>query len=460
MNAAESSNNVIPNGQGTHQATNQEINPIEARRHRMVLLLIAIAVAVVMFFIGQKLFLEGAGDNKQATSQHNTAIPVTSASVQVDGLTQYLALTGSIEAEVTVSVVSEVSGQLTASPWNLGDQIPGQSLIATVDDRSFRLAADRASAEVSVAQSRLTEAKQLVTVRQRQAQRMNQLVQQQAASIDDLDQAELDRLAAEAAVQVAAAELLLAQRRLAEVQLDVERSRILAPWPADEIRTVTTSPPDSGNFIEAGDMILHAIATNPLIAVCRISEQHLSQMSIGRELYFVTDALPGKQLRGTIKRIAPELSATSRQQRIELEIANPDGQLRPGMFLDGRLAIATRDQAFIIPETALLGRHGNPHIFIIESRDDTSVARLLPVHIVMRTDGVIAIEARHPSDGQSRNKNSSHSDTASQPSPAASLLVDGVQVVTLGQHLLTDGDTVAVQHLEQAIGTNRPGEQP
>ena len=105
-------------------------------------------------------------------------------------------------------------------------------------------------------------------------------------------------------------------------------------------------------------------------------------------------------------------AAQSRQARAELEVANPDGRLRPGMFVRVRIVLATRDDAVTVPRDALVERDGGAAVYVV----DGEVARLVPVTLGLDDGERVEVTGVTP------------------PS----------RVVTLGQTLLEDGAAITV----------------
>jgi RND family efflux transporter MFP subunit len=127
-----------------------------------------------------------------------------------------------------------------------------------------------------------------------------------------------------------------------------------------------------------------------------------------------TDAYPGQVFAGRIVRVAPLLKETSREARVEVEIPNPEGLLKPGMFVRAQIEFDRHDNATVVPTNALARREDRQGVFLADLTEKK--ARFVPVTVGIRSGDEAEITAP----------------------PLAGM------VVTLGQHLLTDGSAIVV----------------
>ncbi len=125
----------------------------------------------------------------------------------------------------------------------------------------------------------------------------------------------------------------------------------------------------------------------------------------------------------TVVRIAPRLDEDSRQARVELAVSNPQRWLKPGMFVQAQVVLASVLAPVVVPQAALAQRDGQIGVFQVaagvDSADDDvgrAVAHFTPVTIgITEGEWVQILEPE----------------------------LEG-WVVTLGQHLLREGEVVRV----------------
>ena len=95
------------------------------------------------------------------------------------------------------------------------------------------------------------------------------------------------------------------------------------------------------------------------------------------------EELPGKTFAGKITRFAYALDDATKTMGAEIEIANPDAELRPGMFATVKIAVQTRSEALLIPADALVTEKMKTSVFTVAG----GKAKKVPVKIGF-SDGV------------------------------------------------------------------------
>lgn len=89
------------------------------------------------------------------------------------------------------------------------------------------------------------------------------------------------------------------------------------------------------------------------------------------------EELPGKAFSGQVTRIAWSLDETTKTMPVEIELANPDGTLRPGMFATAKIAVSQRPDALLLPTDALVVEKAKTSVFTLVD----GKARKVPVKI-------------------------------------------------------------------------------
>jgi len=152
---------------------------------------------------------------------------------------------------------------------------------------------------------------------------------------------------------------------------------------------------------------------------------------VGQTVTVATDAWPGREFVGRIARIAPMLKESSRQARVEVEIPNAEGLLKPGMFIRARIEFDRRPNATLIPATALARRSAGEGVFLADAAGRS-------VRFVTVTTGLAEGE---------------HLEVV-KPADLAGM------VVTLGQHLLEDGSPILVSGRPTSAPASAPARVP
>ncbi len=210
---------------------------------------------------------------------------------------------------------------------------------------------------------------------------------------------------------VSAQEEFLLARRLRDDTLAVSARRRLALWdiPPDQIdsldargtvtRTLILRAPRAGEIVEKNVIEGQAVqtGTNLFLIADRavlwvevaIFEQDAATLRVGTAATVTVDALPGRTFQGTVTFVAPQLDEKTRTLTARIEVANPRGDLRPGMYATAELERASHN-ALSVPLTAVLPTGTKDIVFV--NRGD---GRFLPreVHVGARGDSLIEIVA-------------------------------------------------------------------
>ena len=216
---------------------------------------------------------------------------------------------------------------------------------------------------------------------------------------------------------VSAQEEYLLARRLKDDTLAAGARRRLELWdiPADQFdsleargtvtRTLLLRAPRSGEVTEkmvidgqavkAGDNLFQIADARVLWVDVAIFEQDAAAVHVGSAATITVDAIPGRTFRGTVTFIHPQLDAKTRTLTARLEVDNPGGALRPGMYGAAELATAGRRRVSL-PLTAVLPT-GTKDIVFVNRGDGVFLPR--EVRVGLRGDSLVEIvEGLKPGD--------------------------------------------------------------
>ena len=208
---------------------------------------------------------------------------------------------------------------------------------------------------------------------------------------------------------VAAQEEYLSVQRMTgtrlEALVDGARQRMrLAGMTEEQIRLVestgkvhawlTVNAPIGGVVTELGareGMTMMAGATlfriNGLDTVwvnAEVREAQASEVRPGNLVEARTSALPGITFKGRVNAILPEVNPSTRTLKARVELANPKGQLAPGMFVTVSFAPAARKEALLVPTEAVI-RTGSRSVVIVAQGDGKFAP--VDVEIGMESEG-------------------------------------------------------------------------
>lgn len=381
-------------------------------------------ILVILVFLGligtrvtQKILKQRSG--AQPRTGRNGAVAVVTEPVRKQTVRDVRVFTGTILPQSQFLVAPKVAGRLEKLHVNIGQEVKSGDLIAQLDSQEYGQQVEQSRAELDMAKASLLDSQSALDIATRDLERIRELRKQQVASESEMDQAETRCRAAQAKQGVAQAQVKQREAALKADEVRLSYTQIRAEWDGDGSRVIGERFADEGAILRANDPIASILDLDTVLAVIYVIERDYPLILAGQPAVITTDAFAGKTFPGKIVRKAPLLKESSRQARVEIEIANPERLLAPGMFVRAGIQFAERENATVVPAGAVVRRNGQSGVF--QADESTLKARFVPVTVGLLT-----------------------ADTAEITEPPLA-----GQVVTLGQHLLEDGATLALPAANQ-----------
>jgi membrane fusion protein (multidrug efflux system) len=175
---------------------------------------------------------------------------------------------------------------------------------------------------------------------------------------------------AQATVDTDAANLKVARAQVVAQQAVMAEKIVRAPFAGKlGVRQV-----DLGQFIAAGTMIVTLQQLDPMFVDFWLPQQALGQIANGQPIEVTVDAWPGRIFKGQISAINPKIDPSSRMLQLRATVANPDGAVLPGMFVDVSIATGQPRQLVTIPATAVAFNPYGSLVYIVHDEKDAKGA--------------------------------------------------------------------------------------
>ncbi len=394
-------------------------------------------IAVIFGLIGwqiiQKVIQSSRGSDFDRSAM---AVAVEVEPVKKSMIRDFGNFAGSLVPKSQYMVAPKISGRLEKLMVNIGDWIERDQLIAVLDDEEYSQQVRQAEADLQVAKANLEESKSSLDVAKRESERVQELHKKGISADSELDSVKGAYTTSEARYKVAQAQVSYRQTALEAAKTRLSYTKIRTAWEKGaNLKVVGERFVDEGTMLTPNAPILSILEINPLLAVIHITDKDYFRVTRGQTAIITTDALPGKTISGEIVRIAPLLKETSREARIEIEIPNSDGLLKPGMFVNVQIEFETLNDATVVQVSSIVKRDNQQGVFLVDT--ENKIAKFVPVKV-----------------GISNNELAEIIDPPS---------LSGF-VVTLGQHLLTHGSPVILPQpssLQEKTDSNKvkPGEK-
>jgi RND family efflux transporter MFP subunit len=271
-----------------------------------------------------------------------------------------LRLPGTVEPNAyrQVSVTPLVAGRVVVASAQLGDRVrKGQSLAQVY------------SPEVAEARTKYVSAKAMLDAHDRELQRTQKLAEIGAAS-----RQELEKIHAEHAAQTA--EVESARSRLRLLGADVEGSgsskeNATASVPAPIDGVVTERLANVGLNVDPTTKLFTVVDLSTVWIVADVYERDLQRVREGIPAAVTTTAYPDRPLEGRVSFIDPQLNTTTRTAKIRVEVPNPRGDLRLGMYTDVAVASPGSQSVLSVPKDAVQSVGERQVVYLVSASDPT-----------------------------------------------------------------------------------------
>lgn len=312
-------------------------------------------------------------------------IQVTATAVESREVQEVLRVTGSFAADEESEVTSETSGQVAATPVDVGSRVPRGAVVVRLDGREAELRLRQTQAAERQAIAGLGQAKARHALAQATANRYAKL-----AETGDVSRTVYEQHATEAETsrqQVFTAEAALAEvrSRVALAQKAASDTVIRAPLSG----FVTARHVAVGESVTSATKLLTITRIDPIRLLLSVPAADVGRLAIGQRVAAEVDAYPDVRFEGTVASLNPAISTTSRAMTIEARVKNPLGQLRPGMFATAEVAQGTAVDALVVPATALINDSNTNSVRAYVVEDGT--ARLTIVQAGVEREGMVRI---------------------------------------------------------------------
>ena len=263
---------------------------------------------------------------------------VTSIVTQREQWPASMTAIGTIEAVHGVMVSADLPGTVARINFDSGKAVREGEILVELDTRQERaqlaaLEAQRDLAKVNFA-------------------RTQQLVNDGVISRQEFDQATAQQKATEANV--------------AEIRATIDRKTIRAPFSGIlGIRKVNL-----GQYLPAGSPVVSNQSLNPIYVNVGVPQQAAAQVHVGRNLRVTTEDVAGKVFAGSVTAIDSEVDPTTRNIQVQATLSNPEGKLRPGMFVQVEMPLGASRSVIALPASAINYAPYGDSVFVITDLKD------------------------------------------------------------------------------------------
>ena len=334
--------------------------------------LLIIVVGAFLSALGFRLYQELGGGEVAAGGR--PPMLVDTAQVEPHQFETTLEVLGELKPQAEVNVMSRISGRLQQVLVNRGEAVQEGQLLAVVDDVDLRQQIIRSEAATAVARAGVNREEATYRNLLLQVKRYQNLHEEALISTQELEDVESRLFVAEAQVELAKAQVQQAEASLRELGIQQEQTRIYSPLDG----FVGTRYLEPGALVSPSLSILSVLKVDRVKTVVPVVETAIQKVRIGLPAEIAVDAYPDRIYEGTVTRITPFLNPETRSADVEIEIANPDNMLKPGMFARVKIDSKISRDALSIPRSALLTRGSQKGVFLL-TEDMATVFQIIEI---------------------------------------------------------------------------------
>jgi membrane fusion protein (multidrug efflux system) len=267
-----------------------------------------------------------------------------------------IAANGTLRAEESIELQSEVNGKITALNFSEGKRVRAGELLVKIDDSSLQASLRRALARRELAGFR--------------EQRLARLVAEGGVSKLDYDEAH--------------GELSVLEAEIDLIRSEIRKTEIRAPFDGlVGIRFVSL-----GAYVSSATRIATLQGITNLKVDFSVPERYAQRVRPGDPVRFT---VAGSQIvyQGEVYAVEPRINVSTRSVLLRAQCRNPDGSLLPGIFARVEYAVRQTDAALLVPAIAVLSGLEERALFI--ERD--GAARRILVTTGARTSREVEISS-------------------------------------------------------------------
>jgi multidrug efflux system membrane fusion protein len=352
----------------------------------------------------------GGGGGRRGRGGEGAAAPVVTTKVAEKDVPVDIAAIGNVEAYATISVRSQVTGQLQDIPFHEGDFVKKGDLLFMLDRRPFEAALAQADANLTrdralLAQSEAQLARDASNAEYQQlaAERQAALTERGIVSKDQSQQSRAQADATAAVVKADRAAIDSARAQLVAQQAAVDAARVNLGY------TVIRSPIDGrtgslgvkvGGLVTANNTELLTIArVEPVYVTFAVPAVHLptikNHMKTGTlPVIAVPQDAEAQPATGKLAFVDNAVDMTTDTIKLKATFDNPDRRLWPGQFARVTLRLDTLPHATVVPSQAVQTGQDGQYVFVV--KDDSTVEQRAIVSGQRAGDDIVVQKGLQP----------------------------------------------------------------
>ena len=321
------------------------------RRSFWIVLALAMLVAGIAGALFKKNHQPAAAVQATQASQAPAVmefLPGDIARVELSDLRQLLPLSGSLRAVNQASVKARVAGEVREVLVREGEAVQAQQVVVRMDTSEYQ-------ARVAQAKGALLAAQGQLDIATKTLENNKALLSKGFISKNAFDNAQSQYEIARANLDSARGALDVAQKSLGDTVIRAPISGL-----------VSSRNVQPGEKVSPDNRLLDVVDLRQMEMEAAVPASDIMNVKLGQEVQVRIEGMPAPLI-GTVARINPATQAGSRSILVYVQVDNPQGALRVGMFGEAQLTLARKTGVLAVPQAAIQNDAGRNFVYAIEN---------------------------------------------------------------------------------------------
>lgn len=382
-------------------------------KKRMVFLTILLVSLVLAAGCGSK-----GGTAAKGGAGGGNAVAVATAAVEAAGIKEIKSFNGQVQPAQSAVMAPKTAGRVASVAVRIGDRVKKGDVLVQLDNTELSAQVRTQEADLAVNRAKLEMAQKNRDYYRNILENNKKLLEAGAISKDKYDDSALK----------------YDQAMSGEFEAVVAKSEATLNYQSSLLDGLTVRSPLDGvvSFVnvEAGYNVTSSTQAVGVVDISTVKvkifvgDQHINRLSVGQKVELEISDVRNEVYEGTVSALSPAVDTVAKGYPVDIELSNPDGQIKQGMFARVKLAVRESKNAALVPVDAVINRPAGKYLFVVQN----GKAKEIKVETGISEDGRVEITSGG--------------------------LKPGDMVVTLGHQSLVDGMAVRVS---QAGGPGSSG---
>lgn len=303
-------------------------------RSKKITITSIVILAVIILLVIPKINLSESTETVNSSSDQNAVLPVEAHIIHPTELGNNVLTSGTVLANEEVELKSEVDGKIIKIAFKEGSRVKKGDLLVKINDAEL--------------QAQLNKAKFTLQLLQDKEFRQRQLLEKEAISQEEYDDA-LNQL------NVNKSEVSL-------IEAQIDKTEIRAPFDG----VIGLKNVSEGSFITSSTVIATLQDINPIKIDFSIPEKYSGMAKVGDKINFTVVGVAEEHI-ATVYAIEPKIDPVTRTLKIRAVYSNSTGKILPGSFANVELVLDKIENAIMIPTQSVVPQLKGQKVYLYKS---------------------------------------------------------------------------------------------